>query len=69
VSGEWQELQNLGREALTQAIGRLSRAAGYQGLLAPSAVLLRGRNIVLFRDKVPRRRLRIIRQRKLPKKA
>lgn len=67
--GDWQEAQDLGREALTQAIGRLARAAGYQGLLAPSAARSTGRNIVLFRDKVRKSRLRIIHRHKLPRKA
>jgi RES domain-containing protein len=66
--GDWQDAQNLGQEALTQAIGRLAREAGYQGLLAPSAAKPGGRNLILFRDKVTKRRLWIIRQNKLPKK-
>ena len=66
--GDWQDTQELGQEALTQAIGRVARAADYQGLLAPSAARPGGRNIVLFRDKVPRSRLRIVRKHKLPKK-
>jgi RES domain-containing protein len=66
--GDWQDTQNLGQEALTQAIGRLARAAGFQGLLVPSAAKPREQNIVLFRDKIPRSRLRIIRQNRLPKK-
>ncbi len=68
LAGDWQDTQDLGQEALTQAIGRLARATGYQGLLAPSATRPGGRNIVLFRDKVPKSRLRIIRQNRLPKK-
>jgi RES domain-containing protein len=66
--GDWQNTQDLGQEALTQAIGRLARAAGYQGLLAPSAAKPGGRNVALFRDNVPKSQLRIIRKHKLPKK-
>ena len=41
---------------------------GFQGLLVPSAARPGGRNVVLFRDKVLKSRLRIIRKNKLPKK-
>lgn len=66
--GDWQAMQDLGQEALTQALGRMAHAAGYQGLLVPSAAKPGGRNVVLFRDKVAKNRLRIIRKHKLPKK-
>ena len=36
----------------TRSFGRLARAAGFQGLLVPSAARPGGRNVVLFRDKV-----------------
>jgi RES domain-containing protein len=68
LRGEWQDTQDFGREALTQAIGRLARAAGFQGLLAPSAARPGGRNVVLFLDRLSKNGLRIIRKDKLPKK-
>ncbi len=37
LTGDWLDLQNRGQEALTQAIGRLAREAGFQGILFPSA--------------------------------
>jgi RES domain-containing protein len=48
----WRAIQNQGREAVTQALGRLARAAGFQGLLAPSAVRRGGKNLVLFPDQL-----------------
>jgi RES domain-containing protein len=68
LAGDWQAAQDRGYEALTQAIGRIARAAGYQGLLFPSAARPGGRNIVLFGDAVPPNRLRIVRKGKLPPK-
>ena len=38
ASEPWEQLQRRGREALTQAIGRLAWASGLEGLLVPSAV-------------------------------
>ncbi|MHB1421753.1 MAG: RES family NAD+ phosphorylase [Gemmataceae bacterium] len=66
--GDWQSMQDLGQEALTQALGRMGHAASYQGLLVPSAAKPGGRNVVLFRDKVANSQLPIIREHKLPKK-
>jgi RES domain-containing protein len=66
--GDWQGVQGRGREALTQAIGRLALAASFQGLFAPSAARRGGRNVVLFRELIAEDQLRIIRKEKLPKK-
>ena len=68
LSGDWQDTQDKGQEALTQAIGRLAREAGFQGVQFPSAVKEGGSNVVLFRDRVPGDRLQIIRKEKLPPK-
>jgi len=62
----WRPLQHAGQEALTQAIGRLARAHGFQGLLAPSAAHVVGRNLVLFRDKVSDNELTIVKPREFP---
>lgn len=58
----WEQLQRHRKEALTQAIGRLARAAGFEGLLVPSAVpQLTHRNIVVFTGRlVPESRVEIV---------
>lgn len=62
---QWQEKQNRGREALTQAIGRVARNLGFEGLLTSSAQGA-GENIVIFSDKLlPGSRLKIINAGKL----
>jgi len=50
VSTDWRKEQNNGREALTQAIGMAAFAAGYEGLLVPSAATRNGPNLVVFRE-------------------
>jgi RES domain-containing protein len=44
----WREEQKKGREALTQAIGRLAYGASVEGLLVPSAAWRGGVNLVIF---------------------
>jgi RES domain-containing protein len=44
----WREEQEKGREALTQAIGRLAFDSDWEGLLVPSAVHTGGRNLIVF---------------------
>lgn len=68
ISVNWKAEQAAAREALTQAIGRLSYAANVEALLVPSARLAGEYNIVTF----PRRRrtgssVRIDNVRRLPK--
>jgi filamentous hemagglutinin len=48
LKAPWRRTQNQGREALTQAIGRLTREAGFEGLLVPSAPLSGGTNLITF---------------------
>lgn len=48
VNEPWRDLQEQGREALTQAIGRLTAPAGIEGVLVPSARARRGSNLVVF---------------------
>src|SRR3989442_1714408 len=48
----WWLLQDRGREALTQALGRLARDHGFAALLAPSAARPRGTNVVIYPDRV-----------------
>jgi RES domain-containing protein len=45
---DWRKLQNQGFESLTQALGRAAFSAGAEGLLAPSARVASGVNVVFF---------------------
>jgi RES domain-containing protein len=66
----WREEQKKGREALTQALGRLAFTADLQGLLVPSAAHKGGANLVLFPANLdpPKSWLRIINRGDLPPK-
>jgi RES domain-containing protein len=44
----WREEQKAGREALTQALGRLAYELGWEGLLVPSAARKEGMNLIVF---------------------
>jgi RES domain-containing protein len=44
----WRKLQEEGREALTQTIGRLAYNEGVEGLLVPSAARKEGMNLIIF---------------------
>lgn len=46
----WRQKQDAGEEALTQAIGRIAREVGFEGLLVPSAAHKGGKNIIYFAD-------------------
>jgi hypothetical protein len=46
----WQAHQDAGREAVTQAIGRAACAAGFDGILSPSARRKGGVNLTMFPD-------------------
>jgi RES domain-containing protein len=46
----WRESMHKGREALTQAIGRIAFEAGLEGLFVPSAQARKGKNLVVFPD-------------------
>ena len=45
---EWWKKQRLGKEALTQAIGRLAWEARLHGMLVPSAARSGGTNLIVF---------------------
>jgi RES domain-containing protein len=51
----WREEQEAGREALTQAVGRLAHDLGWEGLLVPSAARRGGTNLVVFPANLSRR--------------
>lgn len=63
----WWLLQDQGREALTQALGRLARDHGFAALVAPSAARARGTNVVIYPDRIATGdRLVVLNQDRLP---
>jgi RES domain-containing protein len=48
LSEPWREEQQKGREALTQAIGRLSHELDVQAVCVPSAARKGGSNLIVF---------------------
>lgn len=48
----WLEKQEAGEEALAQAIGRIAFESNAEGLLVPSAAHPRGRNLIVFPDRL-----------------
>ena len=52
IREDWRRLNDQGREALTQAIGRAAFEASFEGLLVPSAQNEEGRNLVVLREKM-----------------
>ena len=52
---DWRSIQASGEESWTQAIGRGSRASGFEAMLVPSARHRQGRNIVIFPDQLQKR--------------
>jgi RES domain-containing protein len=65
IEEPWQEEQDNRREALTQAVGRVARELGLEGLLVPSAQRA-GQNLVVFPDQLlPGSSLKIINPGKL----
>jgi RES domain-containing protein len=51
---DWQGIQAAGQESWTQAIGRGCRSAGFEAILVPSARNRRGKNIVIFPNRLRR---------------
>jgi RES domain-containing protein len=66
----WREEQKAGREALTQAVGRLAHELGWEGLLVQSAARRGGTNLIVFPANLCRRNsLEIINVGDLPRRA
>jgi RES domain-containing protein len=62
---DWRKLQDAGKESLSQALGRAIFDVGMEGLVAPSAQVPSGINIVFFPEhQDPRSAVRIHRKRK-----
>lgn len=66
LADDWGAMQERSQEALPQAIARISRSLGIQGLIVPSAQLRGERNLVVFADRVSTDDLRIQHVEKLP---
>ncbi len=65
----WWTIQDEGREAITQAIGRLARDQGFAALLVPSTINASAGNVVIFPDRLrSTNRLSIIHAEQLPPK-
>jgi RES domain-containing protein len=62
----WRSDQARGREALTQALGRLARTAGFQGILYESARRVGGRNLVIFPDHLRPGQVELVHAERLP---
>lgn len=48
LDDDWERLNELGKESLSQALGRAAFSLGYEAILAPSAVYRRRRNLAVF---------------------
>ena len=51
----WREEQAAGREALTQALGRLAHELGWEALIVPSAARRRGVNLIILPENLAHR--------------
>ena len=51
----WREEQKAGREALTQALGRIGHELGWEAFLVPSAARRGGVNLIIFPANLSRR--------------
>lgn len=55
---DWRRMNDRGKEALTQAVGRAAFEADFEGLVVPSVQDAKGRNLVVFPEKLlPRSQL------------
>jgi hypothetical protein len=68
VTEPWREEQEAGREALTQAMGRIAFETNWEGLLVPSAARKDGRNLIIFPANLQTgSRLQIVNKSELPR--
>jgi hypothetical protein len=69
LTESWWTIQGHGREAMTQAIGRLARDQGFVALLVPSAIEPAAGNVVIFCDRLrATNRVSIVNAARLPPK-
>jgi RES domain-containing protein len=69
VDEPWRDEQNAGREALTQALGRIGHELGWEAFLVPSAARREGLNLIIFPANLARRSLlEIINMGELPRR-
>jgi RES domain-containing protein len=69
IDEPWREEQKVGREALTQALGRLGHELGWEAFLVPSAARKGGLNLIIFPANLSRRSsLEIINVGELPRR-
>jgi RES domain-containing protein len=66
LAEDWEATQQAGDEALTQAVARLARERGIQGLFTPSARLKGQKNLVVFPDTLRKGALKVQNVEKLP---
>jgi RES domain-containing protein len=66
-SEDWRKLLAAGKESFTQAIGRAVSFSGGSGLLARSAAVARGVNVVVFPGVCTKDRLEVVHGKKLEK--
>jgi RES domain-containing protein len=71
LSEPWREEQKKGREALTQAMGRLAFDLDIQALVVPSAARKGGSNLIVFPTNLdpPKSWLRVVNRDELPRKS
>jgi RES domain-containing protein len=50
MAEDWRKLQDARKESQSQCLGRAVAAAGFEGLLVPSAAVPKGINLVYFTD-------------------
>lgn len=63
---DWETRQGAGEEALTQAVARLTLAAGIQAIFVPSARFEGANNLVIFPETLPEGALKIQNVERLP---
>lgn len=69
LKAPWRAEQERGREARTQALGRLAREMGFQAILYPSVWRPGGLNLAIYPDQVPPDELVVLKPQELPRRS